>query len=120
LQKVFSMKKLIGRTSGLAMFLSFSAFIVHAAPTGSALSWPEEKCRLFKAFKEDALARLGREGFSASFLETQERFIAEGCTMRLAVCPQAPKELDYANLVSLQMINAGATGSFLPFSCPRR
>ncbi|WP_048649384.1 hypothetical protein [Nitratireductor soli] len=82
-----------------------------------ASGWPAKKCLLFRQITDEALARIGVEGMGPAFLEKQERFIASGCLMRIAICPTAPKELDYANLVSLQMMNAGATGSFLPFAC---
>ncbi|WP_295812577.1 hypothetical protein [uncultured Nitratireductor sp.] len=80
-------------------------------------AWSREKCRLFRQFKEAALAKMGRDTLGDAFVKAQDAFIAQGCLVRASVCPQTAKELAYADLLSLEMINAGATGSFLPFSC---
>jgi hypothetical protein len=33
------------------------------------------------------------------------------------VCPRSPAELAMADVMSAAAVNAGATGSFLPFAC---
>ena len=47
---------------------------------------------------------------SNAFNQQEDAFIASGCTERIYVCPHSKAELAYANLMSIKMMNAGATG----------
>ncbi|WP_265517027.1 hypothetical protein [Nitratireductor luteus] len=104
--------------------LILMAAVTAAAPAHAAdadpeynRAWRQKKCSLYEGFQQEAAARFGGAGLGTAFLEAQEAFIRSGCTKRVKVCPASPQELDFANIVSLQMIYAGATGSFLPFEC---
>lgn len=79
--------------------------------------WPAVKCERYRQAWADILARRGREGLGPDFLERQDAFLASGCTARADVCPRSPQEMAVANALSLRAINAGMTGSFLPFAC---
>jgi hypothetical protein len=81
----------------------------------SPSSWTEKKCQLFTRFSLDNGKENGDLGHA--FLARQDQFIQSGCVARIHVCPTSQGELDYANRMSLLMINEGATGSFLPFLC---
>ncbi|UUP16345.1 hypothetical protein [Nitratireductor thuwali] len=96
-----------------------AAIPIHAADADPEYNraWRQKKCALYDGFQREAAARLNGGGLGTAFLEAQEAFIRSGCTERVKICPASPQELDFANIVSLQMMNAGATGSFLPFEC---
>ncbi|WP_339781683.1 hypothetical protein [uncultured Thalassospira sp.] len=79
------------------------------------LSWAAKKCQLFTRFSLDEAKNNGDLG--KAFLARQDQFIQSGCVARIHVCPTSQSELDYANRMSIFMINQGATGSFLPFLC---
>jgi len=82
-------------------------------------SWRETKCSLYQNYRDQTRAQMPKNTTSALFDEQEAAFIASGCTQRSYVCPNSPGELDYANLMAVQMMNEGATGSFLPFACKR-
>jgi hypothetical protein len=102
--------------AGVVLVVSY----VQMAQAGqsAAASWTEKKCRLFTNFSIEN----GGEGsgLGQDFLTRQNRFIQSGCVARIHVCPTSPAELDYANRMSILMINEGATGSFLPFLCDQQ
>lgn len=100
-----------------ALFLALAVFAPMPSPAVAQESWPEKKCRLFKEFKAGILAQLGTKGLSEAFLRAQDDFISDGCLAQPSICPVSAEEIEFSNLLSLQMMNAGATGSFLPFSC---
>ncbi len=79
--------------------------------------WPAVKCERYRQAWADVLARRGTDGLGPAFLERHEAFLASGCTARADVCPRSPQELELANILSLRAMNAGMTGSFLPFAC---
>jgi hypothetical protein len=82
-------------------------------------SWSEVKCARYTKDWTEALARRGRAGLSADFIERHEAFLASGCTARADVCPRSGEELDLANILVLRAMNAGTASTFLPFSCRR-
>lgn len=94
-------------------------------PTGLSLlpgnahsaSWRETKCALYQQHRDQTRATMPNDAMGEMFNQQEQTFIASGCTARVYVCPQSKAELDYANLMSVKMMNAGATGSFLPFVC---
>lgn len=68
-------------------------------------------------FLRDVLAQRGPAGLGAAFLDRNEAFIASGCTARRMSAPRTKQELEVANILSPKAMNAGMTGSFLPFAC---
>ena len=82
-----------------------------------AQSWSEVKCARYGKAWADALARRGRQGLGAEFIERHEAFLASGCTARADVCPRSKEELDMANVLVLLAMNAGTASTFLPFAC---
>ena len=86
-----------------------------AQKTGS--DWTEKKCTLYQQFRDQTQAPLKQDDLGAEFLQNEAAFVASGCTARSYVCPISAAELKYANTMSLLMMNAGATGSFLPYAC---
>lgn len=93
--------------------MTCGAWAQDAAPP----DWPAVKCERYRKVWTDVMARRGNAGLGTAFLERHEAFIASGCTSRADVCPRTPQELQVANLLSLGAMNAGMTGSFLPFAC---
>ena len=79
--------------------------------------WPAVKCELYRKAWQEVLAQRGPAGLGEAFIERNEAFIASGCTTRADVCPRTAQELTVANILSLKAMNAGMTGSFLPFAC---
>jgi hypothetical protein len=91
--------------------------LASAMTQGVDRSWPEEKCLRYKRAWEQAKLRLGLEGLTTQFQERHDAFIAGGCQAKADVCPRSAKDFDFANIMTLQALNAGMSGSFLPFSC---
>lgn len=84
-----------------------------SAPT----DWPAVKCERYRQAWADLVARRGTSGLGPDFIEKHDAFLASGCTARADVCPRSKQELEVANVLSLRAMNAGMTGSFLPFAC---
>ncbi|WP_417823563.1 hypothetical protein [Thalassospira lucentensis] len=80
-------------------------------------TWRETKCTLYQDNRDETRAAMPANATSNAFNQQEDAFIASGCTERIYVCPHSKAELAYANLMSIKMMNAGATGSFLPFVC---
>lgn len=80
------------------------------------VSWPEEKCAIYREAWTRFLAARGPSGLGRDFLAAQEAFIASGCTER-RVCPRSKEELDAANTLTILAMNARMASTFLPFSC---
>lgn len=79
--------------------------------------WATEKCdRYTKAWK-NALHRTKGVGLGDDFLKAHSTFLADGCTGLRAVCPRSAAELEMANVMTMLALNAGMSGSFLPFAC---
>jgi hypothetical protein len=106
----------------LARCIGVACLLLHGPPAADAQQatprdWPAQKCELYRKAWQDVLAQRGSAGLGAAFLERNEAFMASGCSTRPDVCPRTPQELDVANILSLKAMNAGITGSFLPFAC---
>ena len=86
-------------------------------PDNARPDWPTVKCELYRKAWQDVLTQRRTEGLGAAFVERNEAFIASGCKAKGDVCPRTPQELEIANVLSLKVMNAGVTGSFLPFAC---
>ncbi|MGL5448387.1 MAG: hypothetical protein ACRDBL_13860 [Rhabdaerophilum sp.] len=82
-----------------------------------APDWVVEKCARYKSAWIEAQKRLGTKGLGAEFLTRHNAFIETGCTARANVCPRSAQELDMANTMTLRALNAGMSGTFLPFAC---
>ena len=80
-------------------------------------NWRATKCALYQTHRDDIRAQMPANATSTAFDDQEDEFVASGCTARAYVCPQNRAELEYANLMSVVMMNEGATGSFLPFAC---
>lgn len=105
-----------------AVLLAVASMLCLPGATGQAQDsarpdWPAVKCERYRKAWTDLLAQRGTKGLGPAFLERHEAFIASGCTARADVCPRSKQELEAANVVSLRAMNAGMTGSFLPFAC---
>jgi hypothetical protein len=97
--------------------LSVAVGPLRAAAQGSPQTWSETKCVRYKKAWSDALARRGTEGLGRAFLDAHEAFLAAGCTARGDVCPRTAQELDLANIMVVQAMNAGTASTFPPFAC---
>ncbi|BDG74191.1 hypothetical protein [Roseomonas fluvialis] len=86
------------------------------ATGAAAQDWPAEKCRRYTQAWSAATQRLGTEGMSPAFLAAHAAFIASGCRDR-AACPRSPAEIAMADTMTLLALNAGMSGTFLPFIC---
>jgi hypothetical protein len=100
--------------SALWLLLAFAGSAV--SQSGSS-GWPAEKCARYRLAWTEALKRFGREGLGAEFLSRHQAFIDGGCTARADICPRSRAELDMANTMTLRALNAGMSGTFLPFAC---
>ncbi|WP_198371100.1 hypothetical protein [Roseomonas rosulenta] len=89
--------------------------LIHAAPA-QAQDWPAEKCRRYTEAWGAARQRIGTAGLSPGFLGAHEAFIASGCRERRA-CPRSEAEIAMADTMTLLTLNAGMSGTFLPFIC---
>ena len=91
------------------------ALLLVAAPA-AAQDWPAEKCRRYAEAWEAATQRLGTAGLSEGFLAAHAAFVASGCRER-AACPRSQAEIAMADTMTLLALNAGMSGTFLPFVC---
>jgi hypothetical protein len=86
--------------------------------TGPAMAqdWPAEKCRRYAQAWNSALQHQGSDGLSPGFLAANAAFLSSGCRER-HVCPRSRAEIAMADLMTLLALNAGMSGTFLPFIC---
>lgn len=89
------------------------------AQDSRAASWSEEKCVRYTRAWTELMSRRGKEGLGSEFLERHDAFLASGCTTRADVCPRSKEELDVANIMIIQAMNAGTASTFPPFACRR-
>jgi hypothetical protein len=87
-----------------------------AMAQASADAWRAEKCRLYTRAWEMTAPGVA---LSESFVSAHDAFLASGCTIRGDVCPRSDAEQGLADLLTLMIVTEGATGSFLPFHCPK-
>lgn len=106
---------------GLALVLAAigPAAVSPASAQGAAepADWNEVKCARYTKAWEQGLARMGREGRSAAFLERHDAFLASGCAARADVCARSDKEIALANAMIIMAMNAGMASTFPPFYC---
>lgn len=106
--------------AALAVVLLVGLADIHApalAQQDRAAAWQAEKCARYRAAWTEALARFGRQGLGAAFLDRHEAFLAAGCPPQRDVCPRTSEELALADAMTLAALNAGLAGTFLPFAC---
>ena len=96
-----------GAWFGLALMAASSA-----GATGP--DWTAEKCR-----RDTAAWTTVSEGVALSpgFLAAHDAFLASGCTLRAAVCPQTDPERALADMLTRMIVAEGATVSFRPVHC---
>jgi hypothetical protein len=87
-----------------------------AASPAVAQDWPAEKCRRYSDAWEAAVRHPGTEGLSPAFLAAHAAFLDSGCRER-AACPRSTAEIAMADTMTLLALNAGMSGTFLPFIC---
>lgn len=88
-------------------------------PHAQARNWSQEKCVRYQKAWVELLRRAGKDGLGAEFIERHNSFIDSGCTTAADVCPRSPRELEAANVLTIQAMNAGMASTFLPFACRR-
>jgi hypothetical protein len=122
-------------SGGFAAWLICSAVLAQPshmpAPTGPMVTpppqglrehsteWQAEKCRRYARMTAEAFTRFKPDALSPEFRARHEAFIAEGCTGKADVCPRSRQELDIANILVIGAMNAGMSGTFAPFGCPK-
>jgi hypothetical protein len=87
-----------------------------AATPALAQDWPAEKCRRYAEAWDAASRHRGTTGLSRDFLDAHDAFIASGCRDRRA-CPRSQAEIAMADTMTVLALNAGMSGTFLPFIC---
>jgi hypothetical protein len=98
------------------MIRILSVLLLLVATPAPAQDWPAEKCRRYGEAWSAAAQRLGTAGLSPGFLAAHAAFIASGCRERTA-CPRSPAEIAMADVMTVLALNAGMSGTFLPFIC---
>ncbi|GEM_PF-1184387 len=98
-------------------FVALCACLITAETMASSLNWQQQKCQIYETFWQKALDQSRTGEISHDFATQNADFIASGCTQRNNICPKSDQEKKIADALSLVMINAGASGTFLPFSC---
>ena len=105
----FSLSKVCARP-----FLALLTLL--AAQPATAQGWTEEKCARYARAWTDAVARIGTGGLSPGFVAAHDAFVASGCCIRSA-CPRSQAERNMADIMTIAALNAGLSGTFLPFVC---
>jgi hypothetical protein len=98
------------------MWLGAALFALLVAAPTQAQDWPAEKCRRYAQAWDAAAEHRGTQGLSPGFLAAHATFLASGCRER-AVCPRSAAEIAMADTMTLLALNAGMSGTFLPFIC---
>jgi hypothetical protein len=102
-----------------AIFLILLTIVLTGQPQAQQRNWREEKCVRYQKAWTELLRRSGKEGLGTEFMDRHNAFIDSGCTTAADVCPRSPRELDVANVLTIQAMNAGMASTFLPFACRR-
>ncbi len=87
-----------------------------AASPALAQDWPAEKCRRYSEAWDTATQHRGTAGLSPAFLAAHAAFLGSGCRER-AACPRSLEDIAMADTMTLLALNAGMSGTFLPFIC---
>jgi hypothetical protein len=81
------------------------------------LTWPEQKCVLYKRAWDAAFLSVDQSDISQAFKAQNDVFLSKGCTERTPVCPRSPAEFEMANMLTVMTMNEGMASTFVPFSC---
>jgi hypothetical protein len=92
-----------------------AAALLCATPA-TAQDWQAEKCRRYAEAWQAAGPRAGAAGVSEAFLAAHGAFLASGCRER-RTCPRSQAEIAVGDRMTLLALNAGLSGTFLPFIC---
>lgn len=99
-----------------ALRICIAALLLGFPAAASEGGWTVEKCSRYASAWSAARERQGTAGLSPAFLDAHDRFIASGCRTR-GVCPRSQAEIGMADLMTVLALNAGMSGTFLPFMC---
>ena len=102
---------------GLLVWLIWPAPLL-AQPSNGRLS-NAEKCAIYRAAFERIMTRPAQPSLSASFVEENNTFIANGCVDTAFVCPRNAADLAAANALTVATMNRGMASTFVPFKCPQ-
>jgi hypothetical protein len=81
-------------------------------------TWTQEKCFRYKRDWTEALRRWGTDGLSPAFLDGDIAFIDSGCESQAKICARSARELELVDVLTIRVVNAGMSSTFLPFGCP--
>jgi hypothetical protein len=87
-----------------------------SATPAQGQDWPAEKCRRYTEAWGAAVQDRGDAGLSAAFRSAHAAFLSSGCRTR-AACPRSQAEIALADMMTVLALNAGMSGTFLPFVC---
>jgi hypothetical protein len=87
-----------------------------AATPAHAQDWPAEKCRRYTEAWTVAVQHSGTAGLSPAFQAAHAAFLSSGCRTR-AACPRSQADISMADMMTVLALNAGMSGTFLPFVC---
>ncbi len=89
----------------------------NAQSAGRQQTWTEEKCARYRKSWSEVLERSRSAGLGPDFIARHQAFVDGGCNARADVCPRTAREIEVANILTIQAMNAGMASTFLPFSC---
>ena len=87
------------------------------AEEAPADAWTLRKCALYAQATDDALAALGVEGLSPSFIPENQYFIDSGCMAPTRICATTDQDYALADLLTMMTMNEGMASTFVPFGC---
>jgi hypothetical protein len=94
------------------------ALLLLAGAPAAAQGRAEEKCARYAQLWELSVARFGTQGLGPDFLAAHQAFIGSGCRSDVrSAGPRSPAEIAMADRMTLLALNAGISGTFLPFLC---
>jgi hypothetical protein len=100
-----------------ALFFALLTLALPGQAEAQQRNWTQEKCIRYRKAWVELLRRSGKDGLGEEFVERHNAFIDSGCVAAAAVCPRSPRELEAANILTIQAMNAGMASTFLPFVC---
>lgn len=81
--------------------------------------WTIRKCALYAAAWQDVKKTHDLTAASAGFLARHQVFIDLGCPEGMRVCAVTPRDIEFADLMTILSVNEGMAGTFVPFGCPQ-
>lgn len=101
---------------GSTMLRCMPLLLLLASHPAASRSWTEEKCDRYSQAWAEFVQDRGTQGLSTPFLAAHAAFLTSGCRDR-AACPRTPADHAMADLMTILALNAGMSGTFLPFVC---